>query len=338
MSDLTLSVSAVLLSFNCEQFIGEALRSVLHQDYPSLEILISDDASEDATVDVIQRVLAHYDGPHPIRLNRRCSNSGSKTAHLNAIFSQVGGDLIVFFDGDDISLRQRVTKLAEPFHERGETQAVYSGMSLIDRDGRRLGPSPVPHPAPGTDSTAWFANVDSYAAGGTLAIRRSVIDSFGVMDPEINEDILLPFRASLLGSVEFINQPLVTVRRHAASLTTNLDQYASMDHYRARMEAGIALARRKAAARVSDIATAQEFRPRPAAELQALRQIVNSSLSEAEITRHLFSSSWRKRWLALAKLIKAKAYPEQLTQHVCLALVPNLYLRYKRYMVARRIR
>ena len=337
MSAPTLSVSAVLLSYNCEQFISEALWSVLDQEYHPLEILISDDASEDETVNVIEEELAQYEGPHNIRLNRRAHNSGSKSAHLNAIFPNLAGDVVVLFDGDDISSSGRVTRLVEAFRDREETRAVYSAMSIIDRFGKPLRPSPVPHPAQDADAAVWFAKVDSYAAGGTLAIHRSVIDSFSYLDPEINEDIVLPFRASLLGAVEFVDEPLVTVRRHAGSFTANVDRYRSMESYRARIEAGIAKATRKAALRLADIAAAEELLPRRAEELEALRHVVNVSLSEAEMTRKLLSPSWRVRVAALAKLIKAKAYPEQLAEHVCVALAPALYLLYKRYMVARNI-
>ena len=337
MSVPTLSVSAVLLSYNCEQFISEALWSVLDQDYHPLDILISDDASEDETVNVIEEELAQYEGPHNIRLNRRANNSGSKSAHLNAIFPDLAGDVVVLFDGDDISSSRRVSRLIEAFRQQEETRAVYSAMSIIDRSGRPMRPSSVPHPARGADVAAWFAKVDSYAAGGTLAIHRSVIDSFGALDPDINEDIVLPFRASLLGAVQFVDAPLVTVRRHAGSFTANVDRYRSMESYRARIEAGIAKATRKAALRLADIAAAEELLPRRAEELKALRHVVDASLSEVEMTRKLLSPSWRVRVVALAKLIKAKAYPEELAQHFCLAMAPSLYLRYKRYMVARNI-
>jgi glycosyltransferase involved in cell wall biosynthesis len=337
MSAPTLSVSAVLLSYNCEEFISEALWSVLHQDYHSLNVLVSDDASEDETVRVIEGDLAHYEGPHTVSFKRRSQNSGSKSAHLNAILPNLTDNVVVLFDGDDISTRRRVSRLVEAFRHNKETRAVYSAMSKIDRSGRPMRSSPVPHPPAGSDSATWFAKVDSYAAGGTLAIHRSVVDCFGALDPEINEDIVLPFRASLLGRVEFVDEPLVTVRRHAASFTASVDRFKSMADYRTRIEAGIEKAKQKAALRLTDIAAAQELWPARAEELEALRHVVGESISQVELTRKLVSRSRRERVKALAKLIRARAYPEELAQHLCLVMAPSLYLRYKRYRVKRNI-
>jgi len=97
------SVTAILLSYNCQEFIGEALASVLAQNYSQLDIFISDDASQDDTFSILQRDIARYDGPHRIELNRRPTNSGSKTAHLNSVFGRISADILIFFDGDDVS-------------------------------------------------------------------------------------------------------------------------------------------------------------------------------------------------------------------------------------------
>lgn len=337
MSAPIISVSAVLLSYNCEEFISEALWSVLDQDYRPLDVLVSDDGSRDQTVSVIERELARYAGPHHIRLNRRAHNTGSKAAHLNDVFPDLEGDVIVLFDGDDISSSHRVSRLVEVFRDREEARAVYSAMSIIDRFGHPMRRSPVPHPARGDNAARWFAQVDSYAAGGTLGIHRSVIDSFGALDPGIHEDVVLPFRASLLGAVVFVDEPLVTVRRHASSFTASLEQFQSLECYRERVEAGIAKASRKAALRLADIAAAQQLLPGQGNELEELRRIVDASLSQARTTRGLVSPSRRVRLAALVELVKAKAYPEELAQHLFLALAPSLYLRYKRHMVARKI-
>ena len=50
-------VTFSLLCHNHERFIREAVRSALAQDYEPLEILISDDHSTDATLDIIQEEI-----------------------------------------------------------------------------------------------------------------------------------------------------------------------------------------------------------------------------------------------------------------------------------------
>jgi glycosyltransferase involved in cell wall biosynthesis len=312
-------------------FIAEALGSVLAQDFEPLELIVSDDASSDETFAILQRELEAYRGPHRVELRRRSSTSGSKSAHLNAVFGQATGDILVSFDGDDVSEPSRVRKIVEVFRQRPEAHAVYSAYSLIDEQGRRLGPGKIPKPPAGIDRRSWFARVDSYAPGTTLAVRRTVIESFGPLDPGIHEDIVLPFRASLLGEVGYIDEELVKARRHPGSLTANLGRFDSIEAYRSRILQGIEQARRQADSRLSDLRAAAALMPDRVAELEEIREIVSASMSDAEASAGLVSPSLRERLRALLRLLRSGAYREDLAQNLCLTFIPNSYLRYKRH-------
>jgi hypothetical protein len=162
-----------------------------------------------------------------------------------------------------------------------------------------------------------------------LAIRREVLEKFAALDPEINEDIVLPFRASLLGEVEFIDEPLVKARRHAGSLTADLERFVSLEAYRARMQQGIERADKNLASRLADIRSA-ELMPSQRQELEPLRDIALDSISKARLTGGLMSPSLRVRLRTLLGLVRANAYREDLAQNTILALMPRAYLRYKR--------
>jgi hypothetical protein len=176
----------------------------------------------------------------------------------------------------------------------------------------------------------WFARADAYASGTTLAVRRAVFDSFGLLDPDIHEDVVLPFRASLLGDVVYIDEPLVQYRRHAGSLTADMDRFASIEAYRERLHVGIARARQGAKSRLQDIATAVDLMPERAGEFQRLRAVVADSLAKAELTAQLVDPSVTRRVSALVRLVWSGAYREEFLQHMGLALAPGRYLRYKR--------
>jgi cellulose synthase/poly-beta-1,6-N-acetylglucosamine synthase-like glycosyltransferase len=326
------SVSAILLSYNCEAFIGDALRGALSQDYEApIEILVSDDASTDGTFHVAQDAVARYAGPHRVRLNARARNSGSKSAHLNDIFPMCSGDFFVSFDGDDVAEPSRVRLIMEQFDADPAVQAVYSSYSLIGDAGQADAVRKVQHTPEGTDAAAWFARVDAFAPGATLAVRRQVVDAFGPLDPEVNEDVVLPFRASLLGKVQFIDAPLVRVRRHPDSLTADVERFASVEHYRHRMRRGIDKARRARDGRLQDIRRASELMPERVEQWRTLERVVHESMHNAEVTESLMSPSLRSRVSALAHLVHAGAYREAFLQHACLALLPGFYLRYKRH-------
>jgi glycosyltransferase involved in cell wall biosynthesis len=323
-------VTAILLSHDCQEYVAEALRSVLAQVCEPMEVMISDDASEDGTFEVLHQEVAAYAGPHRVRLQRRQVNSGSKSAHLNDVFPSCKGEILVSFDGDDVSDPHRVRKIVDAFRAHPEARAVYSRYSLMDASGRPLGPATVPHPAPGQEASEWFARVDANASGATLAVRREVVEKFPPLDPRIAEDIVLPFRASLLGEVVFLDESLVRARRHAASLTTDLERFESLDRYRARQEIGIARAARNLDSRRADLRVAKSLFPSRAREWDRLEGVSVASLADARLTANLMSPSLGVRLATLVRLVRAGAYREHLARHALLALVPRLYLRYKR--------
>jgi glycosyltransferase involved in cell wall biosynthesis len=324
------SVSAILLCCNCEAFVREAVESVLAQDYPGpLEILISDDASQDRTLDVVRDTIADHTWEHRVRLLERDQNTGSKSAHLNHVFAEASGEIFVSFDDDDVSRPDRIRKLVEAFADP-EVQAVYSSFSLIDVTGKARGAGSVPHPSPSQNVREWFARVDAYAAGTTLSVRRNVVVSFGQLPADVHEDITLPFRASLLGDVRYIAEPLVKARRRGTSLTTDLSRFASLASYRRRMQRGIDQAQRNLATRRADLDTALALRPERRSELATLREIAQESFAIAEFTLKLSSDSFLERFSALLRLIRIGAYRDELAQHAFLALLPETYLGFKR--------
>lgn len=324
-------VSAVLLSYNCESLVADAIRGILRQDYAGpMEIVASDDASTDGTFAVLEAELTNAGANHKVHLLRRVSNSGSKSAHLNDVFPRTAGDILISFDADDVAEPSRVSRIVDAFATSPSVQAVYSNFSQMDPAGRPLGRGFVPHPAGNSADSRWFARVDAYAAGATLAVRWAVIKQFGPLAPDINEDIVLPFRASLLGQCVYLDEPLVRVRRHAASLTADHDRFASIAAYRSRMLLGIDRARRNLQSRLADLQRAEALMPERFEDFAELRRIAEESVSHAEMTAGLLAPALTARVSALWRLVRSGAYPDETLQHAALALAPQAYLAYKR--------
>ena len=68
--------SFLMITYNQEQYIADALNSALAQDYPNLEIIVSDDCSSDQTFAIATDIASNYRGPHKITLNRNEPNLG----------------------------------------------------------------------------------------------------------------------------------------------------------------------------------------------------------------------------------------------------------------------
>ena len=103
---LTFAVAAM----NQERFIREAVEAAFAQTYSPLEIILSDDCSQDKTFEIMCEMAKAYRGPHRIVLNRnpRCRCIGG---HINRIMEVSQGELILAAAGDDISLPQRAQEI-----------------------------------------------------------------------------------------------------------------------------------------------------------------------------------------------------------------------------------
>ncbi len=323
-------VSAILLSYNCADQILAALQSVLDQECEPMEVIVSDDASQDTTFATLKRRIDTYQGPHRIRLRRRETNSGSKSAHLNHVFPLATGQVIVSFDGDDSSEPDRVRRIVEVFRADANVSAVFSDYAFMDPEGRAGRRRGVDHPPRGADARQWFAKVDAFAPGATLAVRRDVVETFGPLDPSINEDVVLPFRASLLGDVRYIDEALVRVRRWEGSLTSDAERLRSVENLRSWLLRGIAQAGRQMESRLADLGKAEQLGLVHRQDLSALRRTIAASMADAESSACLASPSLLARIRCLLRLTRSGGDRQDFAQNAFLALAPGLYLKHKR--------
>jgi glycosyltransferase involved in cell wall biosynthesis len=207
-------VTFVLIAYNQEDFIAEAIEGALAQNYPALEIILSDDCSSDSTFQVIQQVVAQYDGRHVIRVNRNPKNLGI-AGHINAVMVMVATEFVVVAAGDDISEPERTRALVDAWIQSGrKALSIHSCAQEIDEKGDATG-----RIRRGCDDSA-LASVERHASqnlwvlGAAHGWDMSLIRGFDPLLPSvINEDVVLPARAALLGRTQFVNRPLVRYRQ-----------------------------------------------------------------------------------------------------------------------------
>lgn len=96
-------ISVVLPVYNCAQYVGEAVQSILDQTFTDFELIIIDDGSTDQTPDV----LREYRDP---RIRRITQSNQGLAATLNRGIGLARGGYIARQDADDISLPERFHK------------------------------------------------------------------------------------------------------------------------------------------------------------------------------------------------------------------------------------
>ena len=116
-------VSFVIIAYNQEHYVVEAVAAAFAQTYSPLEIILSDDCSGDSTFEIMQRAAAEYKGPHRVVLNRNSSNLNIG-GHVNAVAALATGELVVLAAGDDISVPTRTQVLVKHWDALGRQPAV----------------------------------------------------------------------------------------------------------------------------------------------------------------------------------------------------------------------
>ena len=99
-------ISVIMPARNAEQYIREAIDSILGQTFADFEFLILDDGSTDATAEIVQCCRDER-----IRFCPNGCNMGV-AATLNRGLALAGGEYIARMDADDISLPKRFEKQA----------------------------------------------------------------------------------------------------------------------------------------------------------------------------------------------------------------------------------
>ena len=121
----------LVLAYQQEATIEQAIRGALAQTYTPLEIVISDDASTDSTWDTIQRAVAGYGGTHRLLLNRNPGNLGIG-AHINRMVALSHGELLFVAAGDDISLPQRCERVVDACYRARLLSFVVPAISPVE--------------------------------------------------------------------------------------------------------------------------------------------------------------------------------------------------------------
>lgn len=170
-----MKVSCVIPVHNGERFLEDALKSVLRQNWPELEILVADDASTDSTREVVRQVSLTDSRIKLLELPKlgqyETRNRGLEAAE---------GDIIGFLDADDLWSFDRLQIELEFFREHPEVDYIVANCepffdwlpdipesirARLEADPRNSRVAPI------------------FTAAGLIA-RRSAFEKVGTFNPE----------------------------------------------------------------------------------------------------------------------------------------------------------
>jgi glycosyltransferase involved in cell wall biosynthesis len=211
-------VSFFVTAYRQEHLVRAAIEGAFAQTYRPLEILLSDDASPDGTFRVMQEMAAAYSGPHRVILNRNPRNLGI-TAHVDRIMELTSGAFVVQNAGDDVSEPGRTEALVAAWMASGRrAKAIHSARRRLDEDG---GLHEVIDDGPRV--LAGLSPLEVIRDHGTLVGAglgwdRDIWRVFGPLGKTpVFDDFPTAFRASLIGEIAYLAEPLLHYRTGGTS-------------------------------------------------------------------------------------------------------------------------
>ena len=220
--------SVIIPCYNHERFIGEAIRSVLEQDHPDLELVVVDDGSTDGSIEAIERTMANF-GEADARLHSQ-SNHGAHSA-INTGIELSSGQCIALLNSDDAYAATRISRIIKKADNR-ELFFIFTGIDFVDGAGNRLA-SEHPH-------SRWYQRIAENRAtaptlgfsllqdnisvtSGNFAFSRSLYDQLGgFSDYKFCHDWDFLMRATRLVEPDFLEAPLLHYRAHDSNTTHSL--------------------------------------------------------------------------------------------------------------------
>ncbi len=206
-------ISIVLPVYNGARYLGQAIESILAQDYVPWELIVVDDASTDETPGIISSFVARDSRITGIRNpeNRRLPGS------LNAGFARAHGDLLTWTSDDNYYRFAALTEMARTLQQRPEVDLVYASYTLIDANGRTRGEVQSCHP-----KLLGFRNT----VGACFLYRRRVYERLGNYNESLFlvEDYEYWVRTMCQFQVARMEANLYCYRVHDGSLTAQRKQ------------------------------------------------------------------------------------------------------------------
>ena len=192
-SEIPPLVSVVMPCYNAEPFVAEAIRSVLGQTYPEVELWVVDDASTDGSWEVVQPFLEQY--PEQVRALRMERNRGGCHAR-NRGAETARGEFLIFMDADDVLSHDAVAAHVETLRAQPGRVGACPWKHLERVNGEWVEtPASLPVPAPGADLFRVWLEGSAWAPTSAVCWRRDVYERTGGWDEELtreqDDDIML---------------------------------------------------------------------------------------------------------------------------------------------------
>lgn len=204
-------VSVVIPSYNHEQFVQDAIQSVIEQDYENIELIIIDDGSKDNSVLKIEEMIESCKKRF-IRFEFRSRPNKGLSATLNEALEWCSGDYFSPLASDDQMLENKTAIQVDFLNRNSSCTAVFGGFQIIDDNSQvidtKLGLKKV------YDFKKIYLHRHDLPAP-TAMMRLNTVKALNNYDPKIKiEDWYMWLKLSTVGNLIYLPIVMSKYRYH----------------------------------------------------------------------------------------------------------------------------
>lgn len=223
-------VSVVMCTHNGAKYVREQVRSILEQTVLPGELVISDDASTDGTLDVVRGAFETAASENPEVVKVKIQMHVNETAlgvtkNFETAISLSRGNVVFLADQDDVWFHNKVEVLLSHINSDAGNSFVFGDAALITEEGLDIGHSLFEALAISKRELNGITGSDPYrvlvrrniVTGATVAFSRSIYDRATPFPPGWVHDEWLATVAALIGAKITVTKLLTGYRQHASN-------------------------------------------------------------------------------------------------------------------------
>lgn len=216
-------ISVALCTHNGASYVEEQLLSILEQQPAPTQLVVSDDASRDDTIDRVRAVAARYPSVQ-LTVFENTPPLGV-TKNFEQAIRACTGDLIALSDQDDVWHPGRLALFAAQFAAQPTVSLIHSDARLVDGAGAPLGHTLSGALGVGAGEVASIHAGDAFSVmlrrnlvtGACTVFRRSLVEFAAPFPPSWVHDEWLGIIAAAVASTDFVEQPTIDYRQHGSN-------------------------------------------------------------------------------------------------------------------------
>jgi glycosyltransferase involved in cell wall biosynthesis len=217
-------VSLIIPTYNKKELLQEAIESALNQDYLNMEIIVTDDGSNDGT----ENMMKIYQGEDRIKYYRHSVNVGVRKNVYNAVYNVATGDYVSLLDHDDYLIDNNyISKAVEFLVDNPTVSFVFGNCKIYNMETQEV--TIINNDMPTiTNGHEYFINYEAKGYCHITSGLGAVYNRILAMEMQCSTeetyamDLFLWLKLMLSGDVGFINSYAGVYRIHKNSLSNNL--------------------------------------------------------------------------------------------------------------------